>query len=62
MSTSGSGSRGRARPRKKAFPVTVTHLPLVRCAVCGRTVAHRPGEGEASAVLTAHYEQAHPQG
>ena len=41
------------------YPVTVTHLPLVRCAVCQRTVAHRPGQ--ASAVLTKHYEIAHPQ-
>jgi hypothetical protein len=39
-------------------PVTVTQLPLVRCAVCRRTVAHRPGE--ASVVLTKHYEKAHP--
>jgi hypothetical protein len=39
-------------------PVTVTHLPLVRCAVCRRTVAHRPGQ--ASIVLTKHYEKAHP--
>jgi hypothetical protein len=40
-------------------PVTVTQLPLVRCAVCRRTVAHRPGE--ASVVLTSHYEKAHPE-
>ena len=40
-------------------PVTVTHLPLVRCAVCRRTVAHQPGE--ASVVLTKHYEKAHPE-
>ncbi len=40
-------------------PVTVTHLPLVRCAVCRQTVAHRPGE--ASVVLTKHYERAHPE-
>jgi hypothetical protein len=40
-------------------PVTVSHLPLVRCAVCRRTVAHRPVE--ASAVLTSHYEKAHPE-
>ena len=38
-------------------PVTVTHLPLVRCAVCRRTVAHRPRQ--ASIVLTKHYENAH---
>jgi hypothetical protein len=41
------------------YPVTVTHLPLVRCAVCRRTVAHRPGE--ASVTLTKHYEKAHPE-
>lgn len=40
-------------------PVTVTQLPLVRCAVCRRTVAHRPGQ--ASVVLTRHYEKAHPE-
>ena len=39
-------------------PVTVTQLPLVRCAVCRQTVAHRPGQ--ASAMLTRHYEGAHP--
>jgi len=41
------------------YPVEVTYLPVVRCAVCRRTVAHRPGQ--ASAVLTKHYEQAHPE-
>jgi hypothetical protein len=41
------------------YSVTVTHLPLVRCAVCQRTVAHQPGE--ASAVLTKHYGKAHPE-
>jgi hypothetical protein len=39
------------------FPVTVTQLPVVRCQICGRTVAHRAGD--ASAVLTAHYRRAH---
>jgi hypothetical protein len=39
-------------------PVTVTRLPLTRCQVCGRTVAHRPGE--AARELTRHYERAHP--
>jgi hypothetical protein len=41
------------------YPVAVSHLPLVRCAVCRRTVAHRPGQ--ASVVLTKHYEKAHPE-
>ena len=40
------------------YPVTVSRLPLVRCAVCRRTVAHQPGQ--ASIVLTRHYEKAHP--
>jgi hypothetical protein len=40
-------------------PVAVTQLPLVRCAVCRRTVAHRPGQ--ASIVLTKHCQQAHPE-
>jgi hypothetical protein len=39
-------------------PVTVTQLPLVRCTVCRRTLAHRPGQ--ASAVLTKHYEKTTP--
>jgi hypothetical protein len=42
-----------------SYPVEITQLPLVRCAICRRTVAHRPGQ--ASAVLTAHYERAHPE-
>jgi hypothetical protein len=50
MSSSTSASR---------YPVEVAYLPLVRCAVCRRTVAHRPGQ--ASTVLTKHYEQAHPE-
>jgi hypothetical protein len=39
------------------FPITVTHLPVVRCQICRRTVAHRPGD--ASAVLTEHYRRVH---
>jgi hypothetical protein len=45
--------------RNSSYPVEVTYLPVVRCAVCRRTVAHRPGQ--ASAVLTRHYQQAHPE-
>jgi hypothetical protein len=41
------------------YPVTVTHLPLVRCAVCRRTMAHR--SGQAAVVLTKHYQKAHPE-
>ncbi len=50
MSSSGSASN---------HPVDVSYLPVVRCAICRRTVAHRPGE--ASAVLTKHYQRAHPE-
>ena len=42
----------------RSSPVTVTQLPLTRCQVCGRTVAHKPGE--AARELTRHYERAHP--
>lgn len=49
-----SGSTGAS-----GHSVQVTYLPTVRCAVCRRTVAHRPGQ--ASAVLTKHYQRAHPE-
>jgi hypothetical protein len=45
-------------PRPRRFPVTVTRLPVVRCEICQRTVAHRPGQ--ASEVLTEHYRREHP--
>jgi hypothetical protein len=41
------------------FPVTVTQLPVVRCQICQRTVAYRPGQ--VSAVLTEHYRREHPE-
>lgn len=40
------------------FPVTVTQLPVVRCEICRRTIAYRPGQ--ASTVLTDHYHKDHP--
>jgi hypothetical protein len=43
----------------KRFPVTVTRLPVTRCQICQRTLAYRPGE--ASAVLTKHYHDKHPE-
>jgi hypothetical protein len=43
----------------KRFPVTVTRLPVTRCQICQRTIAYRPGE--ASAVLTKHYNDKHPE-
>ncbi len=43
--------------KSSRYPVTVTHLPVVRCQICRRTVAYRAGQ--ASAVLTEHYRRAH---
>ena len=43
----------------RRFPMTVTHLPVTRCQICDRTVAHQPGK--ASEVLTEHYRRAHPE-
>jgi hypothetical protein len=48
-----------SRSDSSRFPVTVTRLPLTRCEVCGRTLAYRPGQ--ASAVLTQHYNRMHPE-
>lgn len=50
--------RGPARRPARSFPVTVTRLPIARCEVCGRPLAHR--KGDASAVLTSHYQRDHP--
>ena len=47
-----------SRSDSPRFPVTVTRLPVTRCEVCGRTLAHQPGQ--ASAVLTEHYHRMHP--
>jgi len=48
-----------SNPRRSTFPVTVSQLPLVRCEICRRTLAHRPGQaGEA---LTEHYRRSHPE-
>ena len=45
-------------PKSRRFPVTVTRLPVVRCGICRRTVAYRPGT--ASEALTGHYSREHP--
>ncbi len=42
----------------RRFPVTVTQLPVVRCQICDRTVAYRPGT--VSQTLTGHYRRDHP--
>jgi hypothetical protein len=46
-------------PRTRRFPVTVTRLPVIRCQLCRRTLATRPGQ--ASTVLTEHYRREHPE-
>jgi len=46
-------------PRTRRFPVTVSRLPVIRCQLCRRTLAARPGE--ASTVLTEHYRREHPE-
>ncbi len=43
----------------RRFPVTVNQLPVIRCEICRRTVAYRPGR--LSEVLTEHYRLAHPE-
>jgi hypothetical protein len=47
------------RSPTRTFPVTVSRLPLVRCELCGQTIAHR--QGKAGVVLTEHYIRAHPE-
>jgi hypothetical protein len=46
-------------PRRQPFPVTVRQLPLVRCSLCDRTLAHQPGQ--TTTALTAHYQRHHPE-
>jgi hypothetical protein len=48
-----------SRSNSRRFPVTITQLPVIRCEVCLRTMACRPGQ--ASAVLTEHYRRLHPE-
>jgi len=48
-----------SRSNSRRFPVTITHLPVIRCQVCLQTMACRPGQ--ASAVLTEHYQRQHPE-
>jgi hypothetical protein len=47
-----------SHPRRRSFPVTVDQLPVVRCSLCGRTLAYRPGQ--VTTVLTMHYQREHP--
>jgi hypothetical protein len=48
-----------SREATRRFPVTVSRLPVIRCQICQRTLAHRPGQ--ASTVLTEHYRRTHPE-
>jgi hypothetical protein len=48
-----------SRSESSRFPVTVSRLPVTRCEICGRTLAHRLGQ--ASTVLTEHYNRMHPE-
>jgi hypothetical protein len=50
-----------SKQNSRRFPVTVSHLPVMRCQICQKTVAYRPGPGKASEVLTEHYRRAHPE-
>lgn len=52
-----ASSVGMTNADSSRYPVTVTQLPVVRCQICRRTVAHRPGN--AGAVLTEHYRRVH---
>jgi hypothetical protein len=47
------------RSNSRRFPVTVTQLPVIRCQICGSSIASRPGQ--ASTVLTEHYQRVHPE-
>jgi hypothetical protein len=51
--------RRMSKSLSRRFPVTVTRLPVTRCQICHRTVAHRPGT--LTEVLTEHYRRAHPE-
>ena len=48
-----------SKTTSRRVPVTVTQLPVTRCQICKRTLAHRPGG--VSQVLTDHYKQEHAE-
>lgn len=48
-----------SKSASRRFPVTITQLPLTRCQICHRTIAHPPGK--VSEVLTEHYRRDHPE-
>jgi hypothetical protein len=44
-------------PSSRRFPVTVSHLPVIRCQICLGAVPYRPGK--VNAVRTEHYRRVH---
>jgi hypothetical protein len=50
------------KTRRQTAPVTVTRLPVVNCAECGKPLPHQPVPGAASQALTEHYNEAHAPG
>jgi hypothetical protein len=51
---------GMAKTKTRApSPVSSTYLPVVRCALCPRTLPHQPRPGAAAAVLTEHQNRDH---
>lgn len=40
-------------------PVSTTHLPVVKCGLCGTPLPHQPRKGAAAAVLTEHCNRKH---
>ncbi len=53
-----AGSSAVSSSSSRRFPVAVSRLPVIRCQVCQRTIACR--SGQASAVLTEHLRDEHP--
>jgi hypothetical protein len=51
-----------AAARRDPFPVTVTRQPVTRCDLCHTAVSYPARPGAAAVALTAHYQQAHPDG
>jgi hypothetical protein len=58
MAASSRRPRLRTSDRTK-HAVTVTRKPVINCQECTRPLVYDPGPGNASAVLTAHYNREH---
>lgn len=46
--------------RPEPQPVNVSKMPMVPCAECGKKLMHQRVTGDASRVLTEHYQAEHP--